>query len=142
MALGGELVLLHAVSPFEQAFMPEALLANFPAQEAARGEAARTYLHNLVARSATGGCQTHFDVRLDVPTLAIEEAARDHAAALVVMATHGRTALGRLVLGSVADAVLKHSRVPLLLVRPRRLAGSEEAVTPPTTAATPALAKG
>lgn len=124
-ALGGELVLLHAVSPFEQAFMPEALLANFPKEEAARGEEARSYLHNLVARSAIGGCQAHFDVRLDVPTLAIEEAVRDHQASLVVMATHGRTALGRFVMGGIADAVLKHSRVPLLLVRPRHLADDE-----------------
>jgi nucleotide-binding universal stress UspA family protein len=64
-------------------------------------------------------------VRLDVPTLAIAEAARDHSAALVVMATHGRSVPGRLVMGSIADAVLKHSRVPLLLVRPRRLGGGD-----------------
>lgn len=89
LALGGEMILLHAVSPFEQVFMPEAILANFPEQAAAQGVEARECLEQLAARGATGGCQTTIDVRLDVPTLAIEEAARDHAADLVVMATRG-----------------------------------------------------
>ncbi|HUF36327.1 MAG TPA: universal stress protein [Gemmatimonadales bacterium] len=37
---------------------------------------------------------------------------------LVVMATHGRGALGRALLGSVADHVVRAARVPVLLVRP------------------------
>jgi nucleotide-binding universal stress UspA family protein len=36
---------------------------------------------------------------------------------LVVMATHGRSGLGRVFLGSVAEAVVRHARVPVLLVR-------------------------
>jgi len=134
LALGGEMILLHAVSPFEQVFMPEAILANFPEQAAAQGVEARECPEQLAARGATGGCQTTIDVRLDVPTLAIEEAARDRAADLVVMATHGRTALGRLALGSIADAVLQYSRVPLQLVRPcRGTTIGEHAAIPRTT---------
>jgi nucleotide-binding universal stress UspA family protein len=37
---------------------------------------------------------------------------------LVVMSTHGRNALGRFWLGSVADQMTRRSRVPVLLVRP------------------------
>jgi nucleotide-binding universal stress UspA family protein len=37
--------------------------------------------------------------------------------ALVVMATHGYTGLRRMFLGSVADALVKHARVPIALVR-------------------------
>jgi nucleotide-binding universal stress UspA family protein len=36
---------------------------------------------------------------------------------LVAMTTHGRTGLGRFVLGSVAESVLRHVDVPLLLLR-------------------------
>jgi nucleotide-binding universal stress UspA family protein len=36
---------------------------------------------------------------------------------LLVMATHGRSGLGRWFLGSVAEAVLRRSPVPVLLVR-------------------------
>jgi len=39
---------------------------------------------------------------------------------LVVMATHGRGALGRFWLGSVADEMIRHSPVPLMLVRPQQ----------------------
>ena len=36
---------------------------------------------------------------------------------LIVMATHGRSGLSRWVLGSVAERVLRHVEIPLLLVR-------------------------
>ena len=47
----------------------------------------------------------------------VEEAARI-GAGLIVMSTHGRGALARLWLGSVADHVVRHVSVPTLLVRP------------------------
>lgn len=124
MALGGALVLLHAVSPFEQASLPEAMMLDFPQREAERMAQAQAYLCTLVARSATGGCQVHCDVRYGVPAQAIQEAVRDHRAALVVMATHGRSALGRLLVGSVAQSVIQHTPVPVTLVRPRHLRGT------------------
>jgi len=37
---------------------------------------------------------------------------------LIVMSTHGRTGLSRLWLGSVADGVVRHSRIPVLMLRP------------------------
>ncbi len=39
--------------------------------------------------------------------------------ALVVMATHGRSGLGRLLLGSVTDRVVRHSHGPVLIIRSR-----------------------
>jgi nucleotide-binding universal stress UspA family protein len=120
MALGGALVLLHAVAPFEEAALPEAVRLDFPQREAKRMAEAHTYLHTLVARSATGGCQVHCDVRYGAPAEAIQEVVRDHQAALVVMATHGRSALGRLLVGSVAQSVVRHTQVPVTLVRPRQ----------------------
>jgi nucleotide-binding universal stress UspA family protein len=59
----------------------------------------------------------------------------DHAAVreadLVVMSTHGRGGLGRLLYGSVADAVARAARCPVLLVRPHPVgaepAGTEQA---------------
>jgi nucleotide-binding universal stress UspA family protein len=37
---------------------------------------------------------------------------------IVVMATHGRAGIGRWVLGSVSDRVIRHSTGPVLVVRP------------------------
>jgi nucleotide-binding universal stress UspA family protein len=48
---------------------------------------------------------------------AIAEAARVQHADLIVMTSHGRSGLGRLVLGSVAEAVLRSTRTPILLLR-------------------------
>jgi nucleotide-binding universal stress UspA family protein len=44
--------------------------------------------------------------------------ARDLNADLIVMATHGRAGIERILAGSVAERVLTHSKVPLVLVRP------------------------
>jgi nucleotide-binding universal stress UspA family protein len=48
---------------------------------------------------------------------AIVEAARLRKADLIVMSTHGRSGLGRLILGSVAESVLRGSPTPILLLR-------------------------
>jgi nucleotide-binding universal stress UspA family protein len=48
----------------------------------------------------------------------IARVARERGAGLIAMGTHGRSGLGRLVLGSVATGTLHQAAVPLLLVRP------------------------
>ena len=48
----------------------------------------------------------------------ILERARAANVDLIVMTTHGRGVLGRLALGSVADELIRHARVPVLLMRP------------------------
>lgn len=52
------------------------------------------------------------------PALAVIEAARQLPADMIAMQTHGRRGLSRLVLGSVADKVLRGTPVPLLVQRP------------------------
>lgn len=53
----------------------------------------------------------------DNPDKAILDLSQDLDNSMVVMATHGRRGLRRLLLGSVADRVIRHSSVPTLLVR-------------------------
>jgi nucleotide-binding universal stress UspA family protein len=48
---------------------------------------------------------------------AIAEAARSRDADLIVMSTHGRSGLGRLILGSIAESVLRGTTTPIELVR-------------------------
>jgi nucleotide-binding universal stress UspA family protein len=51
------------------------------------------------------------------PAEGIIEAAKTHNADLIVIASHGRRGIGRLLLGSQANAVVSQSHVPVLVVR-------------------------
>ena len=81
--------------------------------------AAEEYLAGVRLRLRQGGGD---DIESSVwygpPAEAIVEAARFRRADLIVMSSHGRSGVGRLVLGSVAESVLRGSRVPILLIRP------------------------
>lgn len=46
---------------------------------------------------------------------AVHRYARDHDVDFIALATHGRTGLRRVMLGSVGEEVLRHSRVPVIL---------------------------
>ena len=78
-----------------------------------------TYVHAVAARLQQE-CGVSAEPVLLVGTVAqaLEAHAREVAADLVVMTTHGRGGLERAWLGSVAEAVVAHVRVPVLLVRP------------------------
>jgi nucleotide-binding universal stress UspA family protein len=52
------------------------------------------------------------------PVEGIVDAARFRKADLIVMSTHGHSGLGRLILGSVAESVLRATSTPILLLRP------------------------
>lgn len=47
----------------------------------------------------------------------ILEIAKSSGADLIAMSTHGRSGLGRLLFGSVAEQVLRHADVPVFLMR-------------------------
>lgn len=52
------------------------------------------------------------------PGPSIIEAAKEYQADLIVMGTHGRTGLARLLMGSVAEHVLRHAECPVLTIKP------------------------
>ena len=57
---------------------------------------------------------------LDGPVVeSISAYAREQGMDLIVLATHGRTGLSRAWLGSVADGVVRHATMPVLMVRPK-----------------------
>ncbi len=87
----------------------------------------QTYLGETCARIAavTDGKVTTTVLTGPVRDELIEHAERMNPD-LIVMTTHGRGALQRLWLGSVADALVRHARQPVLLVRPE-----EDAVIDP-----------
>jgi nucleotide-binding universal stress UspA family protein len=61
----------------------------------------------------------------------IVEMASDLLAALVVVGTHGRTGLQRMVMGSVAEAVVRRAGCPVLVVRPQSHHEAGPSIEPP-----------
>lgn len=58
-------------------------------------------------------------VRWGIPEQEIVRFAEEEHIDLLVMATHGWTGMHHLLLGSVAEKVVRHSRVPVLTVKPQ-----------------------
>ena len=56
-------------------------------------------------------------VKSDLVSEAIIAAAKKHKCDLIVMASHGRRGIKRLLLGSETQLVLTHSHVPVLVLR-------------------------
>jgi len=86
---------------------------------------AAKYLERHAERMRRRGLRVTTSVAVDVQAGHAGHAILEEAEAVgcdsIAMATHGRTGLRRLILGSVADEVLRGSHVPLLLYRPVRV---------------------
>lgn len=54
------------------------------------------------------------------PVEEIEKLAASKHAGMIVMGTHGRTGLLHLAMGSVAEGVMRHAKVPVVVVPPER----------------------
>lgn len=114
-ALNAELVVLSVVPELtpavvsEYAYVPPITPEELAAEEAQlRAQLERTLpAETLRIRQADG---------LGVSRV-IVQTVREEGASLVVMSTHGRSGLGRALLGSVAEDVARHSPVPVMLVR-------------------------
>jgi nucleotide-binding universal stress UspA family protein len=89
------------------------------AWEAAHSQREAEYLRDLAQRlSRENGIDARATLLTGDIVPALEREVRDGATDLVVMTTHGRAGLERAWLGSVADSLLRHLSVPVLLIRP------------------------
>ncbi|MDW8215891.1 MAG: universal stress protein, partial [Roseiflexaceae bacterium] len=80
---------------------------------------AREYLERIADRLRAHRITVHMKVVEGAPADQIIRTAEAAEADLIVMATHGRTGLQHLWLGSVATKVVHDSALPVLLVRAR-----------------------
>jgi len=83
----------------------------------ARRTDAEEYLAPIAIDLRNKGVRVESRVRRGNPADAIVAAARESGADLIAMSTHGRGGLGRLVFGSVAQAVLRQVDMPVFLMR-------------------------
>jgi nucleotide-binding universal stress UspA family protein len=116
-AFGSPLTLLRVVDPpTHPIYGPDQ--AYVPFDEAAEVARAQRYLEQRATTLRADGGQVETRVVLGEPARKIAETAGEQKVGLIVMATHGRGQLRRLVLGSIALSVLRQTTAPLLVVRP------------------------
>jgi len=116
---------LHVVAPV----IPAAYGAPFSAQDltADLEKESKRLLQKLQTEAGKSGVRVTTEVRLGDIDIEIRRAVDAQKADLVVMGTHGRRGFERLVMGSVAERMLRHCPIPLITVGP----GRKGASTPP-----------
>ena len=112
----GRLMVLHVVTPYQPVTELPEVTGWISDAEIVAGT--KRSLDELVRRElrGRGAPPARFDVQLGDPATRIVAAAK--SADLIVMATEGRTGLSHLLIGSVAEKVVRHSPIPVLTVRP------------------------
>lgn len=79
---------------------------------------AETYLDEVARSLATRGLEVRTLVVEGEPAEAIRDAAAESGADLIVMGSHGHSQVRHFLLGSVTEAVIRGSGIPVLVVRP------------------------
>lgn len=117
---GAKVTLLHVFDP-----APFALTASPSASISPEAPVAGPALEKQIfdelqrlreAHFATVPCETQIVHNASAPE-AICAYAREHEIDLIVIATHGRTGLSHLLIGSVAEKVVRHAPCPVLTLR-------------------------
>lgn len=96
----------------------------------------KTYADQAVARFSAqspgkGSFRVFTHMRFDSVADEIAQLAADLEADLVVVGTHGRRGLSRMLLGSSAEATVRLAPCPVLVVRPKALPDSPPRIEPP-----------
>ncbi len=110
--------LLHVVEPVPSAAMAEVATRLEELIELRRADS-EEYLSKIAAALEAKGLRVRRAVRVGRAVDVIPDYARAEGVGLIAMTTHGRTGLGRLFFGSVAERVLRTVAVPVLLWKAR-----------------------
>ena len=137
VAPGGRILVLHVIAPFTPVTGIPATaeaVTYFSPPELVRG--AKRQLDRVVAKVFPAGGADHVDAKVVIgdPYRRILDATRGMDA--IVMSTAGRTGLSHLLIGSVAEKVVRHSTIPVVTLRAasrrvstRRRSGTRRPVT-------------
>lgn len=117
--VGAKVTLLHVTEPFPVVMSEEAILAN-PIEDydkAVVASAEKILGRASEAAAKAGVTATARHEKNQYPAEGIVKAAGAVGADLIVMASHGRRGISKLLLGSQATEVLTHSKIPVLVCR-------------------------
>lgn len=117
---GAQLTALYVVDPYPYLGLGEANPTGFQAYMSAALDHASQAHARVAALAAEGGARVDVAPRVledSGAAAGIAQTAREINADLIVVGSHGRTGIARLMLGSVAARVVAESPVPVLVAR-------------------------
>lgn len=116
---GGRLDILHVVeNVLTRGFGAEGYVASYPELQAEVEDAARRQLDTLLSAEDRRVLNARTVLLTsNSPAFTITAYARDENIDLIIMGTHGRGALAHLLMGSVAERVVRTAPCPVLTVR-------------------------
>jgi universal stress protein A len=112
-----ELVLVHVF--IELPVYPEVAVASIQQVWEEQREWAERQLAARIEAAVKRGLTARYLLKTGTAPEEIVQAATDEHADLIVVGTHGRTGIERLVIGSVAERVVRIAPCPVLTVKPR-----------------------
>ncbi len=108
---------LPAIMPFVRAYAP-AVTVLYVCEDPESSLAPPECVAKACSALRGSNVNAHLDLRQGMPAEEIVRAARDKKADLIALSTHGRGGALRLVAGSVAEEVLRHADIPVLITKP------------------------
>jgi nucleotide-binding universal stress UspA family protein len=117
-AFGASLHILHVVQePFAQPWAVEAYGFSLASLQEEWLKEAKTRIEQTLTAAERDTYRAKLTTVLGHPVVEILKYAADHPIDLIVIGTHGRGPLGHMVMGSVAERVVRKAPCPVLTVR-------------------------
>ncbi len=128
-ATGATIVCLHVVEPVVPAVGYTGLAEPMPIADISEQleDSAERELPRLTDREECAGLNVEEIIVHGDAAAEIVRVAAEREVDLIVISSHGRTGLGRIIFGSTAEAVVRHARCPVLVVKPAEQEKEEEA---------------
>jgi len=113
-----DITLIHVIDPIEAGYTAQATVPGYSEEwyEQAQEEAEALFED---ARSTAGeyGVDVETVTEVGRPSRTIVDYAEEHDFDHIVMGSHGRSGVSRILLGSVAESIVRRSPVPVTIVR-------------------------
>jgi nucleotide-binding universal stress UspA family protein len=119
-ATGASIVCLHVVEPIVPAVGYSGLAEPMPIADISEQleDSAERELPQLAGCDDFNGLEVEEMIVHGDPAAEIVRVAGEREVDLIVVSSHGRTGLGRIIFGSTAEAVVRHAFCPVLVVKP------------------------
>lgn len=111
-----EVTVLHVVDYVEENYIAEALVGTEALRERAHNRS-ESLLADAKAIASEVDREVSTTTRVGKPAREIVDYSEEHDVDLIIIGSHGRSLVTRVLLGSVAETVLRRAPTPVLVVR-------------------------